>query len=278
MDPTKAPPEIFDTALLKLRRSRAAKREPSFLLARCLDDLADRLMDVNREFERVLIVGDNIQPENLMALLPAGKLKTVKTVDGLDALPAETNFDLVISLLRLQSENDLPGAVIQMRQRLKADGLFISAVFGGDTLTELRQVFYRVDEAHLGGLAPHIFPMASYSQLAGVLSRAGLNQPVVDTDRMTVNYSTLKRLIADLRDLGETNVLLSKSNAVLTKAYWQALEATYAKIYARVDGKLICSFEILWLTGWAPHESQQKPLKPGSAKMRLEDALKSPKN
>jgi len=162
-----------------------------------------------------------------------------------------------------------------MRRKLRPDGLFLGAVFGGDTLMELRQVFYKTDEALLGGLAPHIYPMVSYSQLAGLLSRAGLNQPVSDTDRFTVFYSVLKTLISDLRDLGETNALLSRSRKLLTPNYWRALETHYAKHYARDDGKLMCSFEILWLTGWAPHESQQKPLKPGSAKMRLEDAIKN---
>jgi len=162
-----------------------------------------------------------------------------------------------------------------MRQKLQPDGLFLGAVFGGDTLMELRQVFYKTDEALLGGLAPHIYPMASYSQLAGLLSRAGLNQPVVDTDRFTVAYSSLSRMISDLRDLGETNALLSRVPKTLTKTYWSVLEKNYVKHFSRTDGKLLCSFEILWLTGWAPHESQQKPLKPGSATMKLEDALKN---
>jgi len=257
MDPTKAPPDIFDAKLLKLRRARAAQRPQSFMLERCLDDLAERLMDVNRAFSKVLIVGNNLSKKDLTSRLPSGKLKRVETCVGIEDLPEHADFDLVISLLRLQSENDLPGAIIRMRQKLKPDGLFIASMFGGDTLTELRQVFYRVDEALLGGLAPHIFPMASYSQVAGLLSRAGLNQPVVDTDRVTVAYRELKRLISDLRDLGETNVLHSQSPTIMTKSYWQALKAAYAENYTREDGNLLCSFEVLWLTGWAPHKSQQ---------------------
>jgi len=275
MDPTKAPPHIFDNRLLKLRRARAAQRPQSFLLERCLDDLADRLTDVNRAFSRVLIVGDNISAQDLTSRLPQKKIKKLEICSSIEDIPSSADFDLVISLLRLQSGNDLPGSVIQMRQRLKPDGLFIGAMFGGDTLTELRQGFYKVDEEQLGGLAPHIFPMASYSQVAGLLSRAGLNQPVVDTDRMTVAYQELKRLVEDLRDLGETNVLLSMSKSVLTKPYWQALKAAYTETRTRKDGKLLCSFEILWMTGWAPHDSQQKPLRPGSAKMSLKDALKN---
>jgi SAM-dependent methyltransferase len=275
MTPAKAPPEIFDTHRLTLARKRAAKRPQSFLLERCLEDLSERLLDVNRNFENVLIIGDNVPLEDVLSRLPADKITKLYSCNGVMALPPETDFDLVVSLLRLQSENDLPGAIIQMRQKLQPDGLFLGAVFGGDTLMELRQVFYKTDEALLGGLAPHIYPMASYSQLAGLLSRAGLNQPVVDTDRFTVAYSSLSRMISDLRDLGETNALLSRVPKTLTKTYWSVLEKNYVKHFSRTDGKLLCSFEILWLTGWAPHESQQKPLKPGSATMKLEDALKN---
>jgi SAM-dependent methyltransferase len=275
MTPAKAPPEIFDTHRLTLARKRAAKRPQSFLLERCLEDLSERLLDVNRNFENVLIIGDNVPLEDVLSRLPADKITKLSSCNGVMALPPETDFDLVVSLLRLQSENDLPGAIIQMRQKLQPDGLFLGAVFGGDTLMELRQVFYKTDEALLGGLAPHIYPMASYSQLAGLLSRAGFNQPVVDTDRFTVAYSSLSRMISDLRDLGETNALLSRVPKTLTKTYWSVLEKNYVKHFSRTDGKLLCSFEILWLTGWAPHESQQKPLKPGSATMKLEDALKN---
>lgn len=275
MTPAKAPPEIFDMRRLAQSRTRAAKRGNSFLLERSLDDLAERLLDINRTFFNVLIIGDHISAADLRSRLPSNKIETITTCTGFTDLPPQGDFDLILSLLRLQSENDLPGAVIQIRQKLKPDGLFLGAVFGGDTLTELRQVFYKTDEAILGGLAPHIYPMASYSQLAGLLSRAGLNQPVVDTDRFTVAYSALSRLTADLRDLGETNALLSRVPTILAKNYWSALEKNYAQYFSRTDGKLLCSFEILWLTGWAPHESQQKPLKPGSAKMKLEDAIKN---
>lgn len=151
-------------------------------------------------------------------------------------------------------------------------------MFGGDTLTELRQVFYKTDEDIMGGLAPHIYPMANYTQAAGLLSRAGLNQPVVDTDRFTVSYGKLETLISDLRDLGETNVLKERPDTVLTQNYWAQFKKNYQKMFSREDGKLNCSFEILWLTGWSPHKSQQKPLKPGSANIHLGDALKTMKS
>ena len=275
MTEVKAPPEIFDAPLLALRRKRAEKRPGSFLIERAIADAADRLLDVNRNFKKAIVLGEPSLREALFARLPKQKIDQIMFCKTLKDLPPKSDFDLVLSLLRLQSENDLPGAIIQLRQKLKADGLFIAAMFGGETLTELRQVFYKTDEELLGGLAPHIYPMASYTQAAGLLSRAGLNQPVVDTDRFTVSYSLIETLISDLRDLGETNVMKARSQMVITKDYWIKLTENYRDMFSRQDGKLICSFEILWLTGWIPHDSQQKPLKPGSAKMKLEDALKA---
>jgi SAM-dependent methyltransferase len=269
MTEVKAPPEIFDMHLLALRRNRALKRQSSFLMERAISDAAERLLDVNRAFDKMLIIGPSSIGQALKTKLPKQKLLNVISCETTEHLPLENDFDLVISLLRLQSENDLPGMLIQLRQRLKPDGLFIAAMFGGDTLTELRQVFYKTDEEFLGGLAPHVYPMASYSQAAGLLSLAGLNQPVVDTDRFSVSYGKFETLISDLRDLGETNVLKAWDKGRLTRQYWRGLLENYKNLFSREDGKLNCSFEILWLTGWVPHESQQKPLKPGSANTPL---------
>jgi len=242
-------------------------------LQRTLSDAMDRLLDVNRNFEKVLILGEAAIVTMLRAKLPEQKLGQITSCKTLDQLSTENDFDLVLSFLRLQSENDLPGAIIQLRQKLKPDGLFIVAMFGGDTLKELRQVFYKTDEEVLGGLAPHIYPMANYTQAAGLLSRAGLNQPVIDTDRFTVSYGEFETLISDLRDLGETNALIARPSRALTQNYLTQLKKNYQTMFSRKDGKLNCSFEILWLTGWAPHESQQKPLQPGSAQMHLADAI-----
>ncbi len=274
MTAAKAPPNIFDEDALALRRLRAAKREDSFLMERCVADLIDRLLDVNRDFENVLIYGPSTLDTAIRSKLPDSKINNISTFETLDTLPSRPDFDLIISLLRLQSLNDLPGGIIRLSKCLKADGLFIGAMFGGDTLTELRQVFYAVDEMHLGGLSAHIYPMVSHTQAGALLARAGLNQPVIDTDRFTVSYGKLNTLISDLRDLGETNILSERVKTPLGRAYKTALEATYKDMFSTQNNKLTCSFEILWLTGWTPHESQQKPLKPGSAKMRLEDSLK----
>lgn len=275
MSAAKAPPIIFDEDALAQRRLRAEKRGESFLMDRCLADLIDRLQDVNRNFENVLIYGSQNLGEIIKSKLPDGKIQKTAVCETLSTLPSDTNYDLVISLLRLQSLNDLPGGIIRLSQRLKADGLFIGAMFGGDTLTELRQVFYAVDEAQLGRISAHIYPMVTYTQVGSLLARAGLNQPVIDTDRFTVSYKHIDTLVSDLRDLGETNILSERAKVHFSRSYKKALEAAYKGMFSTQNRKLACSFEILWLTGWKPHESQQKPLKPGSAKTRLADSLRN---
>jgi len=165
MNDVKAPPEIFDARLLALRRARAKKRGRSFLFDRTLSDATDRLLDVNRNFEKTLILGETATAEMLSAKLPEQKLTQITTCEALDQVPPDSDFDLVLSLLRLQSENDLPGAIIRLRQKLKPDGLFIAAMFGGDTLTELRQVFYRT------GLRSHIVSLKRLSLISEMLEK-----------------------------------------------------------------------------------------------------------
>jgi len=181
-----------------------------------------------------------------------------------------TGYDLVISLLELQSENDLPGALIKMGQSLKPDGLMMVALFGGESLMTLRESFYQIDQAIFGGATARLYPMMDHTQAAGLLGRAELNLPVIDKDRVNVNYRSLQTLIEDLRDLGVSNSLTARHKAKLPRGIIDLLHAAYPKTE---EGKFKNKFEILWLTGWRPHESQQKPLKPGSAKMRLADAL-----
>ncbi len=273
MTDAKALPRIFDERLLKLRRARAAKRGASFLLKRAMEDAAERLLDVNRQFQNGLILGPPDIEAYLRKHLPKEKCPAqIQTIPNITEMSG-SGYDLILSLLTLQSENDIVGTMIRLRQSLKPDGLFIAAMFGGDTLIELRQALYQTDEALLGGMSARVYPMASYTQAGELLSRAGLNLPVVVTDRFTVTYGKLDKLISDLRDLGETNILTARNKSTLPKAYPKQLVNNYRNSFAREDGKLKTSFEILWLTGWNPHESQQKPLKPGSAKMRLAEAL-----
>lgn len=272
MEETKVP-QIFDETAQALARKRSqtrmAKHGPSFLLIRASKDAASRIADINRQFERGVILSSVDMRETVLGELPTErKPETLEWHDAIDDMTGE--YDLIISLLELQTENDLPGALVRLRQHLKPDGLFTTALFGGDSLSRLRQTLYTVDSAVFGGATARIYPMIDHHQAAALLGRAGLNLPVVDKDRVRVTYSRLITLMNDLRDLGLTNTLTARHKSPLPKGYLDAIEAAYPKTD---DGKFPTQFEVLWLTGWSPHESQQKPLKPGSAKMRLAEAL-----
>jgi len=262
--------KIFNTELLSLRRARANKREKSWLINRCIEDVVERILDVNRKFDSILIIGTELLQTELKIALPKDKYNKITHINCVTELNVRNSFDLVISILRLQTENNVYEMISKIHKNLKPDGLFIAAMFGGNTLNELRQVFYKTDNKIFSGLTPHIYPMTTYKQAAELLVKSGFNQPVVDSDRITVNYSNLNRLINDLRDLGETNVLNTQSKQQLTKTYLNTLTKHYKSTYSREDGKLKCTFEILWLTGWIPHISQQKPLKPGTPKVNFE--------
>lgn len=286
MSNPQTPPQIFDRALLACRRNRALARTPlSFLMKRCAEDAAERIMDINRQFDRALIIAPPAATAHMLAqIAPDRRPKRVTTgyfttdASGLDAYVNEEKlgyegqtFDLIISLLGLQSVNDLPGALVQLRSRLEADGVLIASVFAGETGQALRQFFYRLDEAVIGGMTPRLFPMADHLQLAGLLQRTGFALPVVDTDRFNINYRSIDRLISDLRDLGETNVLTARHGSYAGKKYYRKMQAEFTDQFA--ENGMDLGVEIMWLTGWSPHDSQQKPLKPGSAQISLKDVL-----
>jgi SAM-dependent methyltransferase len=191
-----------------------------------------------------------------------------------EALPfAPESLDLAVSLLGLHWTNDLVGALIQIRQALKPDGLFLGALFGGETLTELRQALLQAEDEVTGGAGPRVSPFADAFDGAALLQRAGFALPVSDIDRVTVRYAHPLKLLADLRAMGETNVLIERPRRPLTRAIQARMSEIYAERFALPDGRVPATFDIVTLTGWAPHESQQKPLRPGSAKVRLADAL-----
>jgi len=244
-------------------------------------------MDISRTFERALIIAPSSFWSLVLRNLPESKhpLNCTLCYDAEalpahiincsdDALPFEKNsFDLVISILNLHSVNDMPGGLINIAHVLAPDGLMLAAYFGGATLSQLRQSFYSVESALNGGLSPRVIPMIDFSQSAALLQRAEFALPVVDTDRFTLSYETVQKLISDLRDAGETNILTSRQKAPLSRQFYHALDGELKKTYSDKPGRFSMSFEIIWATGWMPHESQQKPLKPGSARMRLSDAL-----
>ncbi|MEJ8475747.1 methyltransferase domain-containing protein [Roseibium algae] len=285
-------PDLFDRSLLKRRRLRAlkeAKPGSDFLLETVAEDLADRLAIQSRNFDTAVELGGHTG-RITSVLRESGKVETVWRGDLLcsetcdangpdfvfdDALPPlrEKSLGLVTSALSLHWVNDLPGALVQIRQALKPDGLFLGVLLGGDTLHELRDVLMRAELEVTGGAAPRVSPFADTRDLGSLLQRAGFALPVTDMDRLTVRYSNMFGLMQDLRSMGATSVLEERSRKPLPKSVFLRAAELYAADYADPDGKIRATFAMISLSGWAPHESQQKPLKPGSAKTRLADAL-----
>ena len=273
-----SPPKIFNPKARNLAAQRAARRQartgPSFLYRRAAEDAASRLEDINRTFSRAVLIGQvdsrHLITEHLSAVRQPEQFDYVSDVSDLDG-----QYEVILSIFELQSDDRIPETLMSCRKHLSPDGLLLIAFLGGETLNELRQSLYAADQEILGGATARVYPMVDYSQAAMLLGRIGLALPVVDTDRVSVAYGKLDSLISDLRDIGLTNVLAARDARPLSRGWLTALKDTYRSHFAREDGKFLATFEILWMTGWAPHESQQKPLKPGSAKMRLADALKT---
>jgi SAM-dependent methyltransferase len=271
-------PTIFDRQLLRLRQKRALGSE-TFLIDRVADELGERLSVVLRQFERAADIGTPTDAVRRV-LAASGKVTTIIGADSLavdeEALPfADGSLDLVTSALSLQFVNDLPGTLIQIRRALKADGLLLAVLIGGDTLIELREAFAAAETEIEGGVSPRVAPFAEVRGLGALLQRAGFALPVVDSDRLTVRYPTVFALMRDLRGMGATNILTERRRAPLKRATLQRMAEIYAQRFADGDGRLRATFEVVWLSGWVPHDSQQKPLKPGSATQRLADALGS---
>ena len=280
-------PRLFDRALIARRLDRALRQRPAdFLLVRAAEELEDRLALVKRDFESALDLGTPaphaagaLRAAHVTRLAPTraslGGGRFAGLVGDLERPPiAEAAFDLVVSLLALHQVDDLPGVLIQIRRALKPDGLMIAAVPGGDTLSELRESLIVAESEMSGGASPRVAPFADARALGGLLQRAGFALPVVDSDRFTVRYADMFALMHDLRAFGATNALVDRSRRFARRELFARAAAHYAERFADPDGKVRATFEILWLAGWAPHPSQPQPLKPGSARMRLEEAVK----
>ena len=269
------PAAIFDRALLRARRQRAlAQGAETFLLDRVVSDMAERLSAVMRKFERAVDIGTPTDAVRRV-LIGSGSVPAIEAAAFDDeALPApQGSLDLAVSALALQFVNDLPGALIQIRRALKPDGLFLAALLGGETLTELREAFAAAESEVEGGISPRVAPFADIRDVGGLLQRAGFALPVVDSDRIGVRYDTVFALMHDLRRMGATNALTERRRQPLRRTTLLRMAEVYGERFADPDGRLRATFEVIWLSGWAPHESQQQPLKPGSARTRLADAL-----
>lgn len=282
---------LFDSELALLRKKRALKQgDPGarFLMNRVADDLEERLSTVDRQFDQAAAVFC-LTNDAARAMLSGGKTKIVTRIEAdpafldgdgrianAETLPMEpASLDLIVSLLNLHEVNDVPGMLAQIRRALKPDGLFLGAMAGAGTLQELREVLLAAETELFAGAAPRVSPFADVRDVGGLLQRAGFALPVADLETVTVRYATIFDLMRDLRSMGATSILTARSRRPATRALFMRAAQLYAERFSDPDGRIRASFNIVWMSGWAPHESQQKPLAPGSAKMSLKDALEN---
>jgi SAM-dependent methyltransferase len=265
---------IFDRSRLRLARDRAVRmggRSAFFLHEWALQSLLTRLGDVRRNFECGLLLSP-VQHD-----ISHEKIDTVSWYDSLSGdeilTPPRQDYDLILANFCLHHFNDLPGLLIQIRRHIKPDGLMLAAMPGGETLHELRAVLHEAEIETQSGISPRIHPTADLQQMAGLMQRSGLALPVVDSDIVTVTYDTAFHLMHDLRAMGEGNSLTHRHRKFPSKSLFQRAAALYKDKYSDPDGRIRASFEIMFLTGWAPHENQPKPLPRGSATHLLADIL-----
>jgi len=284
-------PLIFDRALLASRRDRAAAKATAhdFLLVRIAEDIADRLHAVKRTFPVAVDLGSHHGVVGRAVARVPG-VETVVSMDGAPALVRQAAglrvqadeealpfrdgaLDLVVSGLSLHLVNDLPGTLIQVRRALKPDGLFLGALLAGETLTELRQAFLAAESEMDGGASPRVAPFADVRELGALLQRAGFALPVADADTVTVTYADSLALVREIKAMGTSNMLADRRRTPIRRATFVRALEIYTARFGLPNGRIPATFEIVTLTGWVPHESQQKPLRPGSAAARLADAL-----
>jgi SAM-dependent methyltransferase len=275
-NPTAAP-ILFDRALLRARQDRASRIEPAtFLFDRVADDMDERLHAVLRDFSDV---ADIWSPGELLRKPSRDRFKSIVQIrpdpSGQENLALQPeSLDLAVSALAFQFVNDLPGVLAQIRRALRPDGLLQAAMIGGDTLSELRQSFAAAEAELESGASPRVAPFADLRDVGALLQRAGFALPVTDVDRVVVRYDSAFTLMQDLRSMGATNVLVERRRTPSRRTTLLRMAQIYSERFADADGRIRATFDVIWLSGWAPHESQQKPLQPGSAKMGLAEAVK----
>ncbi|WP_245426597.1 SAM-dependent methyltransferase [Mesorhizobium sp. YM1C-6-2] len=284
------PHEIIDTGLLVDRKRRAVARAVAgadFLMERAAEDLAERLATVGRRFEKAAALFC-VTAAARDAVLASGKADEAVRIEadaaflgggeGIVATPghvplAPASIGLAVSLLSLQDENDIPGMLVQIRRALKPDGLFLGAMAGAGTLAELRESLLAAEAELSGGASPRVLPFADVREVGALLQRAGFALPVTDVETVTVRYATMFDLIRDLRAMGATNVLSGRSRKPTSREFFARAAAIYADRFSDPDGRVRATFSFIWMSGWAPDASQQKPLRPGSAQVSLAEAL-----
>lgn len=285
---------IFDRNSLRNNRDRAASKlsDHSFLINWSIEDLLDRLRDIKRDFPVSLQIGAKTDPkydqtlcvenkiDHLINCDLSSKLLQIKNTPRVQTdeefLPfADNSLDMVISPMNLHNVNDLPGALIQINKALKPDGLFIGSMLGGETLYQLRQAMMQAELNIKGGTSPRIAPFADMKQIGALMQRCGFALPVVDSDIVTVSYDNIFKLMHDLRGMGESNMIAARNKSMTSKALIMETAKIYQEQFSEPDARIIASFEIISMIGWAPHASQQQPLKRGSAKNSLAEALQT---
>jgi SAM-dependent methyltransferase len=285
-------PIVFDRAAVRRNLRRAEQLGPAtFLIDRAAEDLCDRLSAVLRRFELAVDLASptdalrrRLRGTDLISTLVAVTSparpgvrrpeRDLTVVADPEALPLrEDSLDLVVSALALQFVNDLPGTFVQVRRALKPDGLFLAALIGGESLTELRQAFAAAEAELEHGASPRVAPFADVRAIGMLLQRAGFALPVTDVERLSVRYESPFGLMQDLRRMGAANALAERRRTPLRRGTLLRMAEIYAERFCDPDGRVRATFDIIWLSGWKPHASQQQPLAPGSAKARLADAL-----
>ena len=264
-------PKLTDRKALDLHRARANRAPVTFLYDAIADEMKERLAEVNKTFNAPLLIGNDLPPFN--ALFP----DALRINDSPELNISQNSHDLALHTFGLHWADDPIGQMVQSRLALKPDGLFIAVMFGGATLQELRASIAEAEVKLTGGLSPRILPMADLRDLGGLLQRAGFALPVADSQTITVRYPSLAKLAVDLRGMGETNALADRQKTIPPRRLFTETEKIYRDTFNN-DGYLVATFEIVFLTGWAPSDDQPKPLRPGSAKTRLSDVLGVPEN
>lgn len=249
---------IFDKTAQSLKKKRAQEKwkEHDFLFQFATKDIKERLSYINREFKNTITLDEGLNHDEVLALKP-------------------THFDHINSVLTLHNMNDLPGLLLQIRHALKDDGLFTACLFGGETLHELRDCLQEAEMEITGGITPRIHPFADKQDIGALMQRAGYALPVIDSERIIVTYENIFKLMHDLRYMGESNILKTRAKNFTRRAIFMKANEIYKEKYSDENGRIEASFEIIFTLGWAPHTSQQQPLKPGSAEKRMSDALNS---
>ena len=279
---------LFDPALVAARRRRAARDfdpKAGFLLDIAAEELAFRLMAVERRFAQAVEIfgGTGAVAEAAMRTGKIGAIRRVDVAGGPDVAAADfedvpldaESVNLVLAPLGLHLVNDLPGSLIRIRRALKPDGLFLAALPATGTLAELNDVLLETETRLHGGASPRVAPFGDVRSIGALLQRAGFTLPVADVETYTVRYDSLFGLMRDLRAVGMTNALSNRARRPVSRAFFLEAARLYAERHADPDGRIRATYSIVYLSGWAPHESQPKPLKPGSATVRLADALKA---